>query len=337
MRAVGYYESQEIDVPSALLDLEVPDPVPGPRDLVVRVRAVGVNPVDTKIRRRRAATDGVPVILGWDAAGEVVAAGAECRLFGAGDRVFYAGDRDRPGCNSELHAVDERIVARAPAGLDWEEAAALPLTAITAWEALFDRLRIPEGAGYGARLLVVGGAGGVGSIAIQLAKALTKATVIATASRPETAAWCRRMGADDVIDHRADLVAQLAGRGHGECEYVFLTAATDPYMAVLPKLTAPQGAICAIVDTTVPHDLRPFKDKSLSFAWESMFTRSQYRTPDMIRQHELLSCVAELVAQGAVRSTLTERVGPLSAELLRRAHSQLESGTTIGKLTLSGY
>jgi len=337
MRAVGYFQSQEIDAPTALLDLEVPDPVPGPRDLIVRVRAVAVNPVDTKVRRRRDATGATPVILGWDAAGEVVDTGSECRLFRPGDRVFYAGDRDRPGCNSEWQAVDERIVARMPAGIDWEEAAALPLTSITAWEALFDRLRIPEGAGYGARLLVVGGAGGVGSIAIQLAKALSKVTVIATASRPETVDWCRRLGADDVVDHRGDLPAQLRGRGHGEVDFVFLTAATDPYMAMLPHITAPQGAICAIVDTAAPHDLRPFKDKSLTFAWESMFTRSSYRTPDMIRQHELLSCLAELVAQGAVRSTIGTRMGSLDAEHLRRAHSQLESGTTIGKLTLSGY
>jgi zinc-binding alcohol dehydrogenase family protein len=337
MRAVGYYTSQEIDAPTALLDLEVPDPEPGPRDLVVRVRAVAVNPVDTKIRRRRSATNGVPVILGWDAAGEVVSAGAECRLFRPGDRVFYAGERERPGCNSECHAVDERLVARMPGGLDWEEAAALPLTSVTAWEALFDRLRVPEGAGYGARLLVVGGAGGVGSIAIQLAKAMTRLTVIATASRPETAAWCRRMGADDVVDHRGDLVAQLAEHGHGEAEFILLAAATDPYMARLPALAAPQGAVCAIVDSAVPHDLRALKEKSLTFAWESMFTRSLYRTPDMIRQHEMLTGIADLVEHGAVRTTLAERAGPLGAERLRAAHAQLESGTTIGKLVLSGY
>lgn len=337
MRAVGYYEPQDIDIPSALLDLEVPEPDPGPRDVIVRVRAVAVNPVDTKIRRRRSATEGVPVILGWDAAGEVVHVGSECRLFRIGDRVFYAGERDRPGCNSEYHAVDERLVARVPEGLAWEDAAALPLTSLTAWEAMFDRLRIPEGAGYGAKLLIVGGAGGVGSIAIQLAKALSRVTVIATASRPETVAWCRQMGADDVVDHRGDLPAQLAGHGHGEVDYVFLTAATDPYMAVLPRIVAPQGAICAIVDSMVPHDLRPFKEKSLTFSWESMFTRSLFQTPDMIRQHEMLTCVAKEVARGSVRSTVTERYGPLDAERLRRAHSQLESGTTIGKIVLSGY
>ena len=337
MRAVGYYEPQDIDLPSSLVDLEVPEPEPGLRDLIVRVRAVAVNPVDTKIRRRRHATDGKPVILGWDAAGEVVDAGSECRLFRVGDRVFYAGERERPGCNSEYQAVDERLVARAPAGLDWESAAALPLTSLTSWEALFDRLRVPEGAGYGAKLLIVGGAGGLGSIAIQLAKALSKATVIATASRPETVAWCRDMGADDVLDHRGDLAAQLAGQGHGEVDYVFLTAATDTYMALLPRIVAPQGAICAVVDTTVPHDLRPFKEKSLTFSWESMFTRSFFQTPDMIRQHEMLTSVASEVARGSVRSTVTERYGTLNAERLRRAHSQVESGTTIGKIVLSGY
>ena len=337
MRAVGYFEPQDIDAPSALLDLEVPEPVPGPRDLVVRVRAVAVNPVDTKLRRRQAAKDGVPVILGWDAAGEVVAVGHECRLFRVGDRVYYAGTRDRPGCNSEFHAVDERLVAHMPEGLDWEAAAALPLTSLTAWEALFERLRIPEGAGYGARLLVVGGAGGVGSIAIQLAKAVSRVTVIATASRPESREWCLRMGADDVVDHRGDLPAQLAAGGHGEVDYLFLTAATDPYMGLLPRLVAPQGAICAIVDTAVPHDLRPFKEKSLTFSWESMFTRSLFQTPDMIRQREILTCVAGEVARGSVRSTVAEHFGPLGAHALRRAHSQLESGTTIGKLVLRGY
>ncbi|HEX5633090.1 MAG TPA: zinc-binding alcohol dehydrogenase family protein, partial [Gemmatimonadales bacterium] len=242
MRAVGYYEPKAVDEPDALLDLDVPEPEPGPRDLVVRIRAMAVNPVDTKIRRRRAARDGAPVILGWDAAGEVVECGSECRLFRVGDRVWYAGERERAGCNAELQAVDERLVARLPAGLEWEEGAALPLTALTAWEALFDRLRIPERDAYGARLLVIGGAGGVGSIAIQLAKALTSLTVIATASRPETVAWCRRMGADDVLDHGRDLAAQLAERGHGEVDYAFLTAATDPYLPQLPALLAPQGA-----------------------------------------------------------------------------------------------
>jgi NADPH2:quinone reductase len=336
MRAVGYFEPQDIDVPTALLDLEVPEPVPGPRDVVVRVRAVAVNPVDTKLRRRRVATDGVPVILGWDAAGEVVEAGPECRLFRAGDAVYYAGARDRPGCNSEFHAVDERLVARMPEGLEWEAAAALPLTSLTAWEALFERLRIPEGAGYGARLLVLGGAGGVGSIAIQLAKALSRVTVIATASRPESRAWCLRMGADHVVDHRGDLPAQLVAAGHGEVDFVFLACATDPYMAVLPRLVAPQGAICAIVDTTVPHDLRPLKEKSLTFSWESMFSRSLFQTPDMIRQHEILTGVAGEVTRGTVRSTLTGHFGILGAETLRRAHSQVESGTTIGKIVLRG-
>ena len=337
MRAVGYYEPQDIDVPSSLLDLEVPEPTPRGRDLIVRVRAVAVNPVDTKIRRRRHGSDGQPVILGWDAAGEVVDTGSECRLFRVGDRVFYAGERERPGCNSEFHAVDERLVARAPASLDWESAAALPLTAVTSWEALFDRLRVPEGSGYGAKLLIVGGAGGLGSIAIQLAKALSTVTVIATASRPETQAWCREMGADDVLDHRGDLAAQLSQHGHGEVEYVFLTAATDAYMALLPRIVAPQGAICAVVDTTVPHDLRPFKEKSLTFSWESMFTRSLFQTPDMIRQHEMLTSVASEVERGGVRSTVTQRMGALGAERLRRAHAQLESGTTIGKIVLSGY
>jgi zinc-binding alcohol dehydrogenase family protein len=337
MRAVGYHEPKAVEAPDALLDLEIPEPVPGPRDLLVRVRAVAVNPVDTKVRRRRAGEGGVPVILGWDAAGEVVETGAECRLFRTGDRVWYAGDVTRPGCNAELHAVDERLAARLPAGLEWEEGAALPLTALTAWEAMFDRMHMREHEGYGLRLLVIGGAGGVGSIAIQLARALTECTVIATASRPETEAWCRRMGAHDVLDHRRPLAPQLAERGHGEVEYCLVTADTDPYWPQLPAVLAPGGIACGIVDSQREHDLRPLKEKSLTFAWEFMFTRPMFRTPDMIRHHEILARLAGLVEAKRVRSTLTGRFGILNAADLRRAHAQLESGTTLGKIALSGY
>ncbi|MCU0620880.1 MAG: zinc-binding alcohol dehydrogenase family protein [Gemmatimonadales bacterium] len=337
MRAVGYFTPQDIATPGALLDLEVAEPVPGPRDLLVRVRGVGVNPVDTKIRRRRVGAAGVPVVLGWDAAGEVLETGAECRLFRPGDRVWYAGERDRAGCNAEHQVVDERLVGRMPAGVSWEYAAGLPLTALTAFESLFERLGVPEGGAYGQRLLVVGGAGGVGSIAIQLAQALTELVVIATASRPESAAWCRRMGADDVVDHRGDLVGALRDRGHGEVDYVLLCADTDPYLPLLPALLAPQGAACAMVDTARPVDLRPLKEKSLRIAWEFMFTRPLFRTPDMIRHHEYLCRLAELVEAGRVRSTVTGRFGVLNADNLARAHAQVESGTTIGKIALSGY
>lgn len=337
MRAVGHFECRAIEAPGALLDVELPDPRPGPRDLLVRVRAVGVNPVDTKLRLRRAATGDRPVVLGFDVAGEVLDAGPECRLFRPGDRVYYSGERDRDGGNAERQLVDERLAARAPAGLSWEDVAGLPLTALTAFEALFERLGIPDGDAYGQRLLVVGGAGGVGSIAIQLAKALTGLTVIATASRAESSAWCRRMGADDVVDHRGDLAAALRERGHGEVGYLLLCAPTDPYFPQLPALLAPHGAVCALVDTTVPVDLRPLKEKSLRFAWEYMFTRPLFRTPDMIRHHEYLTRLAELVAAGRVRSTVTGRFGVLNADNLARAHAQIESGTTIGKIVLSGY
>jgi zinc-binding alcohol dehydrogenase family protein len=337
MKAVGYIKSLPFDHADSLIDLDVPMPVAGGRDLLVAIKAVSVNPVDTKIRRSGDTADGKPRILGWDAAGIVTAAGPDCRLFKPGDAVYYAGDLSRPGTNAECHVVDERIVGRKPASLDFLQAAALPLTTITAWEALFDRLAMTIGkpADQGA-LLIVGGAGGVGSIAIQLARRLTGATVIATASRPETRDWCLALGAHAVIDHSQPFAAQLKDLGIDHLPHVFSTTATDQHLAEIAAVIAPQGRLC-LIDDPETLDIRLLKRKAVSLHWEFMFTRSLFGTPDMIAQHRLLEEVAGLVDEGLIKTTLGEHLGSLSAASLRHVHGLLEGGRTRGKLVLSGY
>lgn len=337
MKAIGYHQAGSIDRKDALLDLEVPEPRPGARDLLVRVKAVSVNPVDYKVRGSDARTDVDPKILGYDAAGIVEAVGEDVTLFEVGDAVFYAGDLSRQGTNAELHVVDERLVGHKPATLDWAGAAALPLTAITAWELLFDRLRVP----YGVKtvpgaLLVINGAGGVGSILIQLARRLTGLTVIATASRPETIEWVRDMGAHHVINHHAPLDEELERIGIPEVGYVASLTASDRYLGLFPRIVAPQGHI-ALIDDPASFDIVPLKRKSISVAWELMFTRSLYRTADMIEQHRLLEEVSRLVDAGVLKTTQTERLSPIDAANLRRAHKSAESGKAIGKIVLEGF
>ncbi len=337
MKAVGYRASLPISDASALVDLELPVPEPGPRDLRVAVRAVSVNPVDTKVRQRAAPADGQARILGFDAVGTVDAVGPEVTLFRPGDEVFYAGVINRPGTNAEYHLVDERIVGRKPATLSDAEAAALPLTAITAWELLFDRLRVPYGVkAPNGTLLVIGGAGGVGSILIQLARRLTGLTVVATASRPETIDWCLRMGAHHVIDHRENLLAGLKAAGVGAASYIAALTGSDRHQAGMLEAIAPQGAI-AIIDDPKTLDFVPFKAKSASIHWELMFTRAIHQTPDMIEQHRLLCEVADLADAGVLRTTLTQEIGPITAANLMRAHALVESGTSIGKAVLAGW
>ncbi|MGF7148915.1 zinc-binding alcohol dehydrogenase family protein [Sphingomonas zeicaulis] len=337
MKAIGYHQPGTIDRADALIDLDLPAPVPGPRDLLVRVRAVSVNPVDVKVRGSGTPPPGAPKILGFDAAGIVEAVGSEVSLFKAGDAVFYAGDLSRPGTNAELHLVDERIVGHKPASLGWAEAAALPLTAITAWELLFDRLGIAHGRKTaGGSLLVINGAGGVGSILIQLARRLTGLTVIATASRPETKAWVETMGAHLVIDHHKPLDEELARIGHPEVNYVAGLTGSDHYIALFPKIVAPQGHI-ALIDDPQHLDIVPLKRKSISVAWELMFTRSLYGTPDMIEQHRLLEEVSHLVDAGVLRTTLTRTLSPIDAANLKEAHRIVESGSAIGKTVLEGF
>ena len=336
MKAIGYHQSLPIDDPASLQDLTLPDPVAGPRDLLVRVAAVSVNPVDTKVRRNAAPEAGQARVLGWDAVGIVEAVGDRVTGFRVGDRVYYAGSIVRPGANSELHAVDERIAARAPASLDDAQAAALPLTSITACELLFDRLGVARDGGAGQTLLVVGGAGGVGSILIQLARELTQLRVVATASRPETRQWCLDLGAHAVIDHSKPLAGELKAAGLGEVDLVASLTQTQQHYAQIIESLKPQGRIGVIDDMPVL-DVMPLKTKCLSLHWELMFTRSRFETPDMAEQGRLLAEVAALVDAGRVRTTVGEHFGTIDAANLRRAHAFIESGKARGKVVLAGF
>jgi NADPH2:quinone reductase len=335
MKAIGFTTSLPIDDPSSLFEFETEAPVPGPRDLLVRVRAVSVNPVDWKQRQRAAqgTTLDKPKILGYDASGVVEAVGSEVSLFAVGDEVFYAGSILRQGTNAELHLVDERIAGRKPRSLSDAEAAALPLTSITAWEAIFHRLRIPEGDGAGQSILIIGGAGGVGSIAIQLARQLTRLEIIATASREDSARWCRDHGADLIADHR-DLVASVRGQGRQHVDFILCTNQSGPHFDAMAELIAPQGAICSIVGTERPVEISKLMAKSASFGFELMFTRSTFQTEDMIAQHRLLGRVADLVDADMVRSTLTEALSGFTAENHRQAHRMVEAGSMIGKVAI---
>lgn len=337
MKAVGYFRSLPIDQPESLLDLDLAEPVPGDFDLLVEVKAVSVNPVDTKVRRRAASVDGTPRVLGWDAAGVVRATGAKASRFKPGDRVWYAGDITRPGCDSELHLVDERIVGLMPATLDYAAAAALPLTAITAWELLFDRLEVQHAdPAHDNALLVIGAGGGVGSILVQMARQLTGWTVIGTASREATRNWVRDLGAHHVIDHARPLADGLKAVGIAQVSAAIGLTHTDEYLAQLVDLIEPEGRF-ALIDDPKSLDVLAFKRKSLSVHWESMFTRSTFRTPRLARQGEILRRVAQLVDRGVLRSTVAEHFGTIDAANLRRAHALLESGASRGKIVLEGF
>ncbi|RZL54245.1 MAG: zinc-binding alcohol dehydrogenase family protein [Variovorax sp.] len=336
MKAVAFNQPLPIDQPGALQDIELPAPVPGPRDLLVRVAAVSVNPVDTKVRRNAQPAEGQFRVLGWDAVGTVEACGDAVEGFKAGDRVFYSGDITRPGTNSELHAVDERIAALAPKTLSDAEAAALPLTTITAYELLFDRLGVAHGGGQGQTLLVVGGAGGVGSILIQLARQLTQLRVVATASRPETRQWCLDLGAHLVVDHGKPLAAELRAAGIENVDLVASLTQTEHHYAQLIEALVPQGKL-ALIDDMKVLDAMPLKSKCISLHWEFMFARSMYKTADMHRQGELLAEVAGLVDAGRVRTTLGETFGPIDAAHLTKAHAFIESGKAQGKVVLEGF
>ncbi|MCX5591748.1 zinc-binding alcohol dehydrogenase family protein [Alcaligenes endophyticus] len=337
MKAVGFTQNLPISDPLSLLDLDLPRPVLRDRDLLVQVQAISVNPVDTKIRRNRPVTAGEYQVLGWDVCGIVQEIGPAVSLFKPGDRVWYAGAIDRPGANSQWHAVDERIVALAPTSLSDPQAAALPLTGITAWELLFDRLQVSRSADAPAKtLLIVGAAGGVGSILVQLAAKLTSLTVIATASRPETQAWVKQLGAHHVIDHSKPLSQELKALGYPSVDLVASLTQTDQHVSELAVSIAPQGKL-ALIDDPTTFDIKLFKSKSVSIHWEFMYTRSMYQTADMQAQHELLTELAELVDKGVLKTTLGQHLGSINANNLRHAHTLLESGTTQGKLVLEGW
>ena len=305
-------------------EIELPKPAPSGHDLLVRVEAISVNPVDYKQRKQATSSK----VLGWDASGIVEAVGPEVSLFRSGDAVYYAGDVTRPGCNSEFHLVDERIVGHKPKKLDFAQAAAMPLTSITAWEAFHDRMKVQAG----KRMLIINGAGGVGSIGIQLAKQ-AGLRVIATASRPESIAWVKELGADEVADHRKPLAPQVK-----QVDYVAnFSGELDAYWDAMAELVAPQGAVVAIVANQKPLPMDTIRAKSATVCWELMFTRPRFKTPDMIEQHRLLDQVADWLDQGKLRSTLKETLSPISGANLRKAHEKLESGSMIGKLVLKGW
>ena len=337
MKAIGFDRPLPISDAAALLDIELPTPELRPHDVLVEVRAIAVNPADVKVRAAHTPPPGSYRILGWDAAGVVKAVGSGVQHFQVGDEVYYAGVINRPGSYAELQAVDERIVARKPRTLDFAEAAALPLTALTAWETLFDRLDVNKPVAGGSRaLLLVGGAGGVGSITIQLLKTLTDIQIIATASRPASRDWVRALGADFVVNHHEPLPAQIAALGIGAPAFVFSTSQSDTYLPAIAELIAPQGRI-AVIDDPATLDVNPLKSKSLSLHWEFMFTRALWQTADIAAQGQILREVAALVDAGKIRTTLNEHLDGIHATNLRHAHALLERGDAIGKVVLSGW
>lgn len=336
MKAVAYRRALPIDHADALEDIELATPVPKSHDLLVRVNAIAVNPVDTKLRARVEPPAGEAKVLGWDAVGIVEATGAEVTGFKIGDRVYYAGSIIRPGANSERHVVDARIAALAPKTLSDAQAAALPLTTITAYELLFDRLGVSQGGGAGQTLMIVGAAGGVGSILIQLARQLTQLHIIATASRPETRQWCLDLGAHEVIDHARPLFEELKRAGHQQVDMVAGLTHTPQHFGQIVECLKPQGRL-SLIDDMDALDVMRLKGKSISLHWEMMFTRSTFGTPDMAEQGKLLAEVAQLVDAGRIRTTLGEHFGKITAQNLRRAHQFIESGKAQGKIVLEGF
>ncbi len=335
MKAVVYSQNGlPIQDPQSLYDTEFAKPEPGTHDLLVKIRAIAVNPVDTKVRTN-APTD-TPRILGWDAVGTVEAVGKDVTLFKVGDEVYYAGSLVRPGSYAEYGLVDERIAGHKPTSLSDADAAALPLTSLTAWELLFDRLGLKEGEGEGDALLIVGAAGGVGSILTQLARKLTGLRVIGTASRPETTEWVRDLGAHDVIDHTLPLAEELKRIGEPQVRYVASLTQTDKHYSQIVEALLPQGKL-GIIDDPIQLDATQLKRKAISLHWELMFTRSLFQTPDMIRQHEILEGVRNLVDNGTIRTTVGNHFGTINAANLRRAHELIESGRSQGKIVLEGF
>ncbi|KFN02567.1 zinc-binding alcohol dehydrogenase family protein [Bacillus clarus] len=339
MKAIGLHEYLPIEEENSLIDIELERPVPKGNDILVKVHAISVNPVDTKVRSPKDKKEIEPKILGWDASGVVVKAGEGCTLFKEGDEVFYAGSITRQGTYSEYHLVDERIVGKKPNSLNDAESAAIPLTAITAWEGLFERLGIDydkKDENKLKNILIIGGAGGVGSIAIQLAK-WAGLNVIATASRSETIQWVEKFGADYIANHHQPFKEQLLELGLKDVDYIFCLNNTDQHWHGMGEIITPQGKICSIVENEQPLDINILKSKSATFVWEFMFTKAMYETADMITQHELLNKVSELLDEGILKTTLNETLTPINAENLKKAHALVESGRTIGKIVLERF
>ena len=338
MKAVGLTRFLPISDPDSLIDLELDTPAPKGHDILVEVKAISVNPVDTKVRAPKDAVPEQPKVLGWDAAGTVTAIGDQVTGNAVGDSVYYAGDVTRQGTNSQFHLVDERTVGTMPTSLDFAQAAALPLTGITAWEGLFERLGISkDGQDEGKSLLIVNGAGGVGSIAIQLAKKLAKLDVIATASRPETSDWCKQLGADTIVNHRKPLADELKAAGYETVDYILCLNDTDGHWAAMTQLIRPQGMICSVVENRDPLAMDTLKTKSAGIVWEFMFTRAMFKTDDMIEQQHLLNRIGEMVDAGELVTTCNKVVKPINAANLRKVHAEIEKGGSIGKIVLSDW
>ncbi|MGO2278114.1 MULTISPECIES: zinc-binding alcohol dehydrogenase family protein [unclassified Psychrobacter] len=347
MKAIGYQNNLPIDNEQSLQDITLNKPVASGRDILVEVKAISVNPVDYKIRQGRPAEEGEYAVIGWDAAGTVTAVGEDVSLFSVGDKVYYAGDLTRSGSNAEYQLVDERIVGHMPASLSFAEAAALPLTTITAWEMLFDRLQVPVSDSTAndssssenaddVSVLVIGAAGGVGSILTQLLKTRTSATIIGTASRDESVQWLKDLGADHIINHRNPLSDELQKTGITEVDYVVSLNNTEDHYEEIIKCLKPQGKL-GLIDDPKSLDANPLKTKSLSLHWEFMFARSMFSTPDMIEQHHLLNAVAKLIDAGQIKTTVAHNLGTITAEHLRSAHQMLENQQAHGKIVLEGW
>lgn len=345
MKAIGYLKSLPIDQADSLTDIEIDKPIASGRDLLVKIAAISVNPVDTKVRMRAEGADGQHKILGWDAVGEVVAVGDQTELFNVGDKVWYAGSITRSGSNAEYQLVDERIVGSKPKSLSNEQAAAMPLTAITAYELLFARLDFTpnqtdadlEVGQPKPSILIVGAAGGVGSILTQLAKQLTNATVIGTASRPSSEQWVRDLGADHVINHHKPMLEQLNTLGIDNVTHVISLTHTEQHYDQLVAALTPQGKLALIDDPINGLDVTALKVKSLSLHWELMFTRSMANTWDMQKQHDMLNHVSSLIDEGLIKTTLGENYGKINADNLKRAHAHLETNSAVGKIVLEGF
>lgn len=335
MKAIGYKENLPIENEKALQDIELDQPKAKGKDLLVEVKAISVNPVDFKIRQNAASEEGQWKVIGWDATGIVKEVGEEVSLFKVGDEVWYAGDLTRPGSNAQFQLVDERIVGFKPKSLGFGDAAALPLTTLTAWELLFDRMNVdkdnPE-----KSILVIGAAGGVGSILVQLVKKLTKLKLIGTASREATTSWLKELGADEVINHRNKLSEEFSKNNLPEADYVISLNATEQHKEEIEKIIKPQGKF-GFIDDPKEFNVMPFKRKAVSTHIELMFTRSMYQTPDMIEQHNILNEVAKLIDQGLIKTTVGEHFGAINAENLRKAHALLESHKAKGKIVLEGF
>jgi len=336
VKAVALKQYLPISDPSSFLDVDIQKPTAKGRDILVSVKAVSVNPVDVKVRSPKDKVEENPRVLGWDASGVVEAVGEDVSLFKPGDEVYYAGDITRSGSNAEFQLVDERIVGRKPKSLSFAEATALPLTTLTAYEAFFDRLGIGrDGKNKGETILIIGAGGGVGSIGIQLAKA-AGLTVLATASRPETTEWVKRLGADYVINHRKPLVDQVRGLDMQFIDHIAIFNDMRHWEAAV-ELIRPQGGIVSIDDTHLPMPMEGMKMKAASFHWEFMFARAMHQTTDMIEQHNLLNYVASEIDAGRIRTTLSQILSPINADNMKKAHALIETGTAKGKVVLEGF